>query len=395
VDTSDDTITIKRHEWEAVLDRLAALEGAEASERPVPDTSGAEAPHARTGVSESAGNGGVTRRRALGLAGATAVGVVAATTWAQPAAAADADPLIIGSTTNSGTKATKLDVTPTNTVPKVMPDYGLGVTDNGLAALPPSYKPTVLGHAKGTSFNTAALLLGEGNAYALVAHSERGAIGAFSDTATPLFAEAQGTDVPALEVHDNGGPGAVTVYANQNHFALRNGPNAAPTTRATFQVVGTVVAQPDGTLWYCTATGTPGAWRQLTANSAAGSLHVLPAPVRVYDSRLGTSPSVPPKTPLAANTERTLDLTVNGSTVPKGATAALVTCLLVNAATGNGNFTIWSNAAPRPQSNTLVWGGNTGRFTATAVTALDNDAKVKVQASMQTDLVLDVVGYYR
>jgi hypothetical protein len=42
----------------------------------------------------------------------------------------------------------------------------------------------------------------------------------------------------------------------------------------------------------------------------------------------------------------------------------------------------------------MVWGGNAQRFTATAVTALDPSAKVQVEASLATDLVLDVVGYY-
>jgi hypothetical protein len=91
---------------------------------------------------------------------------------------------------------------------------------------------------------------------------------------------------------------------------------------------------------------------------------------------------------------RTLDLTVNKSTVPPGATAALVTILLVNAYIGNGNFTIWANGAARPLANTMVWGGNAQRFTATGVTALDPTAKAQVQASATTDLVLDVVGYY-
>jgi hypothetical protein len=117
--------------------------------------------------------------------------------------------------------------------------------------------------------------------------------------------------------------------------------------------------------------------------------------VRVYDSRFGTQPSNGPKSVLQPNATRTLDLKVNSSGVPGGATAALVNVLLVNAKAGNGNFTIWANGKGQPSSNTLVWGGNAGRFSTSATTALDGNAMCQVAASATTDLVLDVVGYYR
>jgi hypothetical protein len=160
-------------------------------------------------------------------------------------------------------------------------------------------------------------------------------------------------------------------------------------------LAGEVVADQTGTLWACVAAGTPGSWRKLAGPTSAGALHLLPSPKRVYDSRPNTSPAQGPKTPLpAGNVARTIDLKHNGSTVPAGARGALVTVLLVNAANASGNFTIWSNSQPKPPSNTLVWGGSAGRFTTLAVTAVDADAKVKIDASHQTNVVLDVVGYY-
>ena len=148
-------------------------------------------------------------------------------------------------------------------------------------------------------------------------------------------------------------------------------------------------------VWYCTAPGTPGTWRKLAGRDTAGQLHLLPAPVRVYDSRAGTAPAVGSKTPLAPNVARVVDLKANSSTVPAGATGALVTVLLVNAASGNGNFTLWADGVAKPQANTLVWGGSTGRFTAKELTALDSQARIQVSASLKTDVVIDVVGYYR
>ena len=150
-----------------------------------------------------------------------------------------------------------------------------------------------------------------------------------------------------------------------------------------------------GDLWYCTDPGTPGRWVMVAGSATAGALTVLPAPIRVYDSRPGTFPAVAPKTPLSPGVARTLDLKANNSTVPAGATAAVLTVLLVNAASGNGNATVWANGVARPQSNTLVWGGSTGRFTAKELTALDSEAQIQVLASLSTDVVVDVVGYYR
>ncbi len=43
----------------------------------------------------------------------------------------------------------------------------------------------------------------------------------------------------------------------------------------------------------------------------------------------------------------------------------------------------------------MEWGAGAGRWTVTAVSALDSQARVQVNVSAQTDLVLDVVGYYR
>jgi hypothetical protein len=159
---------------------------------------------------------------------------------------------------------------------------------------------------------------------------------------------------------------------------------------------GEIVHDSNFDVWFCIKSGTPGTHRKVTGPGTAGALHVLPAPVRVYDSRPGTSPtSVGPKGPLVAGTTRVIDLKVNSSKVPAGATAALITILLVNATSGNGNFTAWANGVARPQANTLVWGGSTGRFTAKELTAVDSQARIQVLASLKTDVVIDVVGYYR
>ena len=169
----------------------------------------------------------------------------------------------------------------------------------------------------------------------------------------------------------------------------------APTADTVSHSAGDLVEDSTGTLWVCVTGGTPGQWRKLAGPATAGALHVLSTPVRIYDSRPGTSPAIGSKTKLASNVARPVDLTVNSSGVPAGAIAAMVTLLIVNAAPGSANFTLWKNGTAQPSSNTMVWGGSVGRFSTLAVTSLDPSGKAQVASSVATDVVIDVVGYYR
>ncbi|MCU1452483.1 MAG: hypothetical protein JWN46_629 [Acidimicrobiales bacterium] len=233
----------------------------------------------------------------------------------------------------------------------------------------------VLGIHKGTG-NSVFGFKGPGvagDAVVGVARTGRGLLGV-SDSA--IGVQAQGGQAPLLLV-PAGSPGSPT-----------SGPH----------VKGELYTDSDGSLWSCVVdapAGGTGTWRKLAGPTSAGTFHVLPAPVRVYDSRPGTFPSTGPKTPLSANTARTLDVTVNNSGVPMGATAVTVNLLLVNAVAGNGNFTIWANGVARPQANNMVWGGNLGRYSSLATTAISSAGQVQVLSAVQTDFVLDVVGYYR
>ncbi len=169
----------------------------------------------------------------------------------------------------------------------------------------------------------------------------------------------------------------------------------APTGDAASHGPGELIRDGAGDLWLCTVTGTPGTWRKVGGPATAGALHVLGVPVRIYDSRPGTTPAVGSKTKFAANDVRILDTKANASGVPADATAVLVTLLIVNASAGNANFTIWADGQAKPSSNTMVWGGSDGRHSSLALSALGPQAKVKVSPSIATDLVVDVVGYYR
>lgn len=179
---------------------------------------------------------------------------------------------------------------------------------------------------------------------------------------------------------------------------LKLGPastRSAPTADAIAHAVGEIIRDSNGSLWCCVVAGTPGTWRKLAGTSTAGSLHLLKAPVRIYDSRAGSQPTVGSKTKLVANQARVLDCKVNGSAVAAGVTGVVLTCLLLDTAAGNGNFTVWANGVAKPSANTMVWGGSAGRFSSLALSGVDANAMIQVASSLSTNLAVDVVGFYR
>ncbi|MCU1452175.1 MAG: hypothetical protein JWN46_321 [Acidimicrobiales bacterium] len=405
----------------ALLARVEALEAENrelrASGVPAPVTAMDQEP-TTPGPAEpppTGGGGGLSRRRLLaGGATAAAAGAAGLVAGARPAAAASGSALVLGTSGNLATSPTGTEVDGTG-IP-----YGFGVTDNGYggAAL---NKGALFGHAKGTAFNNAAQLLAEGPATGLQVDADSG-FGVTIDTSSGLaLAVLSSSGSAASFISNSVGETAVFIISSGPGIQIEkrvSGPDLRlltmagvevlpPPSTATADAAGDLLVDTDGpppnsftgtgrgNLWFCVAAGTPGTWRNLAGPATAGALHVLHAPVRVYDSRPGTSPSTPPKTPLAAGTPRALDVTANSSGVPKGATAVMCNLLVVNAATGNGNFTIWANGVARPAANNMVWGGSTGRFSSLAVTALDANAKCQVISNVNTDFVLDIVGYYR
>lgn len=125
-------------------------------------------------------------------------------------------------------------------------------------------------------------------------------------------------------------------------------------------------------------------------------MNLLNAPVRVYDTRPGNLPNTGPKTPLVGGTPRTnIAANNNGSGVPAGARAILANVTVVNTV-GSGFLLLYKNGIPVPLASTINWFG-TGQVLANGTTvALDSQARFSafVGAGAQTDVFVDVLGYY-
>jgi len=161
---------------------------------------------------------------------------------------------------------------------------------------------------------------------------------------------------------------------------------------------GAIAYDADGELYLCTAEGTPATFRKIAGPSAAGALHLLPAPVRVFDSRdhppLGSAGGT--KGVIANNGTRTIHCTANSTGVPTDATGLTFNLTIVGT-TGGGNLTLWGNGA-KPEATSINW-NTTGAVLANQLTmSCGPSATLQVAcnggATASTHFIIDICGYY-
>jgi hypothetical protein len=155
---------------------------------------------------------------------------------------------------------------------------------------------------------------------------------------------------------------------------------------------GDVVVLDDGSLWYSAVADK---WLQLNK----GFTHLLPTPIRVFDSRVtGAANAADPSRsagPLAAQAIVTLQITgatVGGHSVPAGASAVIGNVTAVSPSADG-----WLTPFPHGEATPLVSNLNfqvgdkaRGNF---CVVALDATGKMDVFAQSQTQVVFDITGY--
>lgn len=125
-----------------------------------------------------------------------------------------------------------------------------------------------------------------------------------------------------------------------------------------------------------------------------GEAHMLPAPLRAYDSRTNNGPKI------AAGETRTISLATGLNAqnatvlaVPPGATAAIVT-LTVTETVAGGFLTMYSAATTQPATSSINWFANNQTFAVSTQVAVDAAGQVKVTSGPSSaQFIIDVVGY--
>jgi hypothetical protein len=124
--------------------------------------------------------------------------------------------------------------------------------------------------------------------------------------------------------------------------------------------------------------------------------HPLPAPVRLFESRLGESGCDAPGVPLGNDATRTVTAhgTCLGATIPSSAKAIVGNATVVNfISTGFHWITLYPFGTPQPLASNL-------NFTASEivpnafVVGLSNDGKFNIYSHASTHFIVDVAGYF-
>jgi hypothetical protein len=171
-----------------------------------------------------------------------------------------------------------------------------------------------------------------------------------------------------------------------------------PPVRTDAHLQGELVDDRNGDLWLCVESGSPGIWRKLAGRFSAGQLHLLPSPLRVYDSRATTSDG-----PLATGAQRTVSLSASGATgtvlpqVPLQPSGALIS-LTITQTVDSGFLAVFANGAPYLGNSNINWYAENQVVAVTTVTAVDAAQLITVlaggPAGATTQFVVDVIGYY-
>lgn len=239
-------------------------------------------------------------------------------------------------------------------------------------------------------------LLAAGAVGAVTGAAMLGAKPAAAANASPiLIGQANnGTTVTALSTTGDsalslfGGPYAMVADGlTANALFLGSGSDPLGTGSG----LGELYVDANGDWWAAVDTSVEGTWRKLAGPGTAGQLHILPTPVRVYDSRPGQPPNIPPKTPTVGNAPLTLFMNVLNSGVPNSATAVLIT-LTITGPTKPGFAAVWPSGAWPGTSNINFAAGQS--IATTTVSGCGPQATIQVLSNTVTDFLVDVIGYY-
>ena len=379
-----DLVAVQAQMIEELRGRLEAIEAGGA--RPSEAAAAAPSPMA---VAQESGDGRTGRRQLLSMAGVAAAGAVAGTA----ALASQATPAAAASGTFDGNPA----VTGTTAV-----DGGVGVLGNSLATTGSAIGvrgQIAAPQGNGTQGNATATTGAARGVFGLAAGD--GAVGVEGIASHTTGAN---TGVAAASLSSSGSglvAAAVTgvrSLASRTHLRMEELNSqwpAPPLTTGFARAAGELTF--DGSRWWvCVASGTPGQWREVAGPSTAGSLYVLDAAVRAYDSRAGSAPLTVVKGQLAAGQERTIDLKVGGG-LPAGASAALINLTVTGTSAGGGFLKTFKPGAAVPAASAINWtsGGQNIANGATVAVSPTGTLTVRCGGSgASTDFIVDVAGYY-
>ncbi len=333
----------------------------------------------------------VDRRRLLSRGGAAAVGaalggVAATIATAGPAAAATAS-------FDTDTTTAALTATSTTTANIGVPNDGAAIaatstgksvilatmTGPGRAVRVYNSNPDLNGFSTGVESVLAGGgigVLGEvARGYGVLGYGENGAVG--------------------VAAHSDTGPALAVDATTGSHISFGGLDKIAPRTANRAFFAREVYADKFNDLWLCVADGTPGTWVRIAGPGGAGMFSALPTPVRLYDTRSGSTHPGSGTGPISG-TRHGIDLTANASGLPADATAAMVTMTVTNTQANPAAYgQIYPDALTTPPATSVINWTQANDVIATTTTAGLTAGKVAVTIAPGANVILDLIGYWR
>jgi hypothetical protein len=201
----------------------------------------------------------------------------------------------------------------------------------------------------------------------------------------------------------NGLDGGIALYARVGGRLRQDTRNVVPPVAGseTF-FVGEQLRAANGDLWLCVGFGNPGVWHRVATvktGYSGGSLNLLPAPIRVFDSRTGG-------VKLAVNSATAIQVAsaLNPATaVPSGAVAVLGTLTLTECVGPSGYLTAYATGTPDPpvaaQTSNVNWFGSNQNLATSFVCRLDSNGRLTIRngfspaASNPTHAIVDIAAF--
>jgi hypothetical protein len=331
--------------------------------------------------SDPASSPPATRRQLLWAGLAAVGGAAAATLPAGPAAAANGATMFVGVDNNTMTSRTRLS------------------TVAGAGGFSDSAVLEVDGSTAVAANIHAGLFTGRGaNAGVRAVGGAGSGAGVIADGGAP-----NGVGIRAQGVGT--GAGATLVAATGPQLLLQPKAASGPPTSGT-HIVGELWMDSGGTLWVCTSP-TPGAgtWVRLLGvpnGAGAGTVTLLPKPIRLLDTRLASGGAAPYATGSvhSLTVEGGVDISDPGATlVPAGVSAAILNVTAVNA-TRPGFLQLYPPGITPPTPSTLnfldarpVDNAATVRLVGGAVSINVGGPASAAERQGSTHVIVDCSGY--
>lgn len=349
-----------------------------------------------------------SRRGLLKLAGAAAVGAVAAgATGAQQAAATNGEAVTIGQW-KTGTSPTRTDLDGSAGGGQAFL-FQAGTGSNGIGYLTSAALCGMTYNAGvGTGVFGLTSIDGGSGVYGNNEHSTAHGAGVTGVTNSALSQGVRGWNPLGVGVKGDGkialaGVGSIYgLMVEGTRAAITfHATQGAPGTRSDAHLVGDIDLDVNGELWLCVAAGIPGIWRKLGGGAAAGQFHAV-SPFRVYDSR---KPA--PVHPISTGQNRLVPVghaidangaVIPGLVVPNGASAIMYNLTVVNTVGSNGWLAVNPAGVTTVSASTINWSASGLSLANASVVPLDATKNVTVVCGgtgTSANFIIDVVGYYQ